>query len=94
LQEGPDPSLKTFGNKTQTELESPYDSEAFARPTVKKWRRRFQQARTDLFDNLRFGKPLTNVVGEAVGFMLAEQIRVSALVRWVESAEHPEKEIE
>jgi transposase len=35
----------------QTELESMYGPEAFARSTVTKWRKRFQEGRTDFIDD-------------------------------------------
>jgi transposase len=37
-----------------------YGSEALALPAARKWRRPFQQGRTDLFDDLRFRRDLTN----------------------------------
>jgi hypothetical protein len=44
----------------RTEPESVDGPEAFALPTMKKWRRHFHQSRTDLFDDPMFGRPLTN----------------------------------
>jgi transposase len=45
------------------ELESVYECEALTLPTVKKWRRRFQEGRRDLFDDSRSGRPLTYDLG-------------------------------
>jgi hypothetical protein len=44
--------------------------EAIARPTVKKSRRRFHQDGTDLCDNPRSRKPVTNALGEAIDLYL------------------------
>jgi hypothetical protein len=52
-----------------TELESAYGPEAPALPTVKKWRRRFHQGRTDLFDDPRSGRSFAG----AIGCMLEER---------------------
>jgi transposase len=41
------------------QLESVCGQGALALPTVRKWRRRFQQGRTDLFDDPKSGRPLT-----------------------------------
>jgi hypothetical protein len=49
-----------------TELESGYGPEALALPTVKKWRTRFHQVRTNLFDGFRCRKVLTNDLGEVI----------------------------
>jgi transposase len=57
----------------QTELELVYGPEALARPTVKKWRRRSHQGRTDLFDDPRSGRPLMNDLAGAIGSMLEEK---------------------
>jgi hypothetical protein len=40
-----------------TDHESLYGAEVRALPTVKKWWKRFQQGRTDLFDDSRSGEP-------------------------------------
>jgi hypothetical protein len=55
-------------------LESMYGSEALARPTVTKWRRRFHQGRTDLFDHHRSGRHLLNVPAVAIGSMFKERL--------------------
>jgi transposase len=57
----------------QLELASVYGLDALALPTVKKWRRRFQQGRTDLFDDPRSGRPLTHDLGEAIRSVLEER---------------------
>jgi hypothetical protein len=56
-----------------TELESVYGPEALALLIVKKWRRRFHQGRTDIFDDSRCGKSLTNDLVGAVGSVLKEE---------------------
>jgi hypothetical protein len=56
------------------EFASVHGLEAFVLLTVKKWWRRFQQGRTDLFDDPRFRKPLTNDLGEVIDFTLAEKL--------------------
>jgi transposase len=44
----------------QTELESLYGPEALALSTVRKWCKRFQEGRTDLMDDPRSEKPVTD----------------------------------
>jgi hypothetical protein len=56
-----------------TELESVYNPEALALPVVKKSRTYFHRGRTDMFDDPRSGKPLTNGLARAIGFMLEER---------------------
>jgi hypothetical protein len=56
------------------ELESVHGPEALARPTVKKWQRRFHQGRTDLFNDSRSGRPLTNDLAGAMGSMVEERL--------------------
>jgi hypothetical protein len=50
-----------------TELESVYGPEALALLTVKKWRGRFHQGRTDLLDDPMSGMPLTNDIAKTIG---------------------------
>jgi hypothetical protein len=57
----------------QAELESVYGTDACKLSTVKKWRLRFLQGRTTLFDDPRSGRTLTNDLAEAVRSMLAEE---------------------
>jgi hypothetical protein len=63
-----------------TEFELVYGPEAFARPVVKKCRRRFQQGRTDLFDDPRSEKPLINDLCEVKSSILAEKLSSSCRV--------------
>jgi hypothetical protein len=51
-------------------LESAYGPEALALSTVKKWRKCFQEGRTDLIDDRR---PVTPDLAEAIQSMLAER---------------------
>jgi transposase len=55
------------------ELESVYGGEALALPTVKKWRKRFQEGRRDLFDDPRSGRPLTCDLDQAIHSVLEER---------------------
>jgi hypothetical protein len=57
----------------RAELESWSGPEASARPTVKKWRRRFWQGIMDRFDDPTSGRPLMNDLGEAIVPMFAER---------------------
>jgi transposase len=61
--------LKT--KEIRAELESVYGPEALALSTVKKWRKRFQKGRTDLIDDRRPGRPVTDDLAEAIQLMLA-----------------------
>jgi transposase len=54
----------------RAELESVYGPEALARSTVKRWRKRFQEGRTDLIDDRR---PVTHDLAEAIQSMLADR---------------------
>jgi transposase len=56
-------------------LELVYDTETLAPSTVKKWLRCIHQGRTDLFDNPRSGRPLTNDLAGAIGSMLGRSDR-------------------
>jgi hypothetical protein len=56
-----------------TEPESGYGPEVLALPTLKRWRRRFHQGRTDLFDDPRSGRLLTNDLAGVIDFMLEEK---------------------
>jgi hypothetical protein len=58
---------------THTEFELVYDPEALALPTGNKWRTGIHQGRTDLFNDSRSGKCLTNDLAGAIGFMLQER---------------------
>jgi transposase len=53
-----------------TERELVYRPEALARPTVRKWQRRFHQVRTDMCNDPRSGRPLKNDLAGAIGPML------------------------
>jgi hypothetical protein len=60
------------GLKTQNiyiELESVYGPEALVLLTVKKWRRHFQQGRTNLFDNPRSTSNWFHACREAIQFV-------------------------
>jgi transposase len=57
----------------QAELGSVYGTEAVALPRVRKWRRRFHQRGTDLFDDLRSAGPLTNDLAGELGSILEEK---------------------
>jgi hypothetical protein len=56
----------------QAELESVYGPEALAPSTVKKWRKRFQEGRTDLIDDPRRGTLVARALAEAIQSMLSE----------------------
>jgi hypothetical protein len=62
------------------ELESGYGPEALALWTVKKWRKRFPEGRTDLIDDRRAGRPVTHDLAEAIQLMLAERPFLSCKV--------------
>jgi hypothetical protein len=64
----------------RAELESVYGPEALARSTVRKWRKRFQEGRTDLIDDRRPGRPITHDLAEAIQSMLAERPFLSCKV--------------
>jgi hypothetical protein len=54
-------TLKGLKNRAiHTELESVYDPEALALPAVDRWRRRFHQGTTDIFDVPRSSGPLAD----------------------------------
>jgi transposase len=57
----------------RAELESVYGPEALALSMVKKWRKSFQEGKTDLIDDRRPGKPVTHDLAEAIQSMLAER---------------------
>jgi hypothetical protein len=57
----------------QGELQSVYGPDACQLTAVKKWRGRFLQGRTDLFDDPRSGRPLTHDLAEAIRSMLTER---------------------
>jgi transposase len=57
----------------QAELESVYGTDACKLSMVKKWRSRFLQGRTTLFNDPRSGRPLTQDLAEAVRSMLDEK---------------------
>jgi hypothetical protein len=61
-----------------TELESVSGPEAFALLTVKKWRRAFHQGRTDLFDDLRWERPLANGLAGQLALCLKKGCSVRA----------------
>jgi hypothetical protein len=63
------------------ELESVYGSEALTVPKVKKCQRRFHHGITDLFDDPRPGRPLTNDLGRAIGSVLEDRPFSSCKVR-------------
>jgi hypothetical protein len=66
--------LKSLKAKAiQAELESVYDTDACKLSTVRKGRLRFLQGRITLFDDPKFGRPITNDLAEAVWFMLPEK---------------------
>jgi hypothetical protein len=55
------------------ELKSVYATEAVAISTVEKWRKRFAERRTSLYDDPRCGRPLTNDLAEVISSMLKER---------------------
>jgi transposase len=63
--------LKT--REIRTELESMSRPGALARSTVNKWHKRFQERRTDLMDDLRSERPVTQDLAEAIQSMLTER---------------------
>jgi transposase len=71
VSEGRDQGLKA--KAIQAELECGYGTDACKLSMVKKWRLRFLQGRTTLFDDLRSGRPLTQDLAEAVRSMLAKR---------------------
>jgi transposase len=67
-------TLKGLKARTiQLELVSVYGLDALALSTMKKWRRCFQQGRTDLFDDPRSGRPLMHDLGEIIRSVLEER---------------------
>jgi hypothetical protein len=56
----------------RTELESVSGPETLALSTVKKWRKRFQEGRTELIYDPRPGRPVTQDLVEAIQSMLRE----------------------
>jgi hypothetical protein len=62
------------------EFEWMYSPEAVALPRVKKWRRRFRQGRTDLFDDPQPGRLWTNDSAGPIGSMLEERLFCSCKV--------------
>jgi transposase len=64
----------------RAELESVYGPEALALSTVKKWRKRFEEGRTDLIDDRRPGRPVTHDLAEAIQSMLTKRPLVSCTV--------------
>jgi transposase len=54
----------------QAELESVSGPEALTLSTVKKWRKRFQEGRTDLIDDPSPGSPVTQDLAGAIQSML------------------------
>jgi hypothetical protein len=74
-------SLKGLKAKgIQDELESVYGTDACKLLMVKKWRLRFLQGRTTLFDDPRFGRLLTQDRDEAVRLMIGEKSFTSCRV--------------
>jgi hypothetical protein len=55
------------------ELELMYGPESLALPTLKKWRSRFHQGKTDLLGDPRSGRCMTNDLPGAVGSILEEK---------------------
>jgi histone-lysine N-methyltransferase SETMAR len=64
----------------QAELESGDGTDACKLSMLKKWRSRFLQGSTTLFDNLRSGRPRTQDLAEAVRSMLNEKPFTSCTV--------------
>jgi hypothetical protein len=64
----------------RTELESVNGREALARSTVKKWRKRVQEGRTDLINDRRPGRPVTHDPVEAIQSMFTERAFLSCKV--------------
>jgi hypothetical protein len=62
-------------NDLHAGVESVRAPEALALPTVKKWWRRFQQGRTDLFDVPMSGNLLTHDLGKEIGSMRAKPVQ-------------------
>jgi hypothetical protein len=66
--------LKGFHASTiAAEPKSVYETEALAISTVKKWRKRFADRRTSLYDDPRCGRSLTNELTEAISSILNER---------------------
>jgi hypothetical protein len=63
-----------------SKLESVSGREAPVILTVKKWRRGFHQVKTDLFDDLRSERPLTNDLVGAISFLFEERLLSSCKV--------------
>jgi transposase len=55
------------------ELMSVYGGNALAIAPVKKWRKRFREGRTDVFDDPRGGHPITQDLAEAIRSVLTER---------------------
>jgi hypothetical protein len=49
-----------LASATAAELKSVYDTEVIALSTMMKWRKRFAEGRTSLYDDPRWRRPLTN----------------------------------
>jgi transposase len=74
-------TLKGFKTREiRAELESVYCPEARALSTVKKWRKRFQEGRTDLIDDRRRGRLVTDDLAEGIQSVLAERPFLSCKV--------------
>jgi hypothetical protein len=65
------------GQAIDAELEHVYHTDAFALPTVKKWRRRFAQGTTSLCDDPRSGRTLTTDLAAAIASLLKEKPFIS-----------------
>jgi hypothetical protein len=55
------------------ELKSVHETEPLALSTVKKWYKRFAEGRTSLCNDSKCGRPLTNVLAEAISSVLKER---------------------
>jgi hypothetical protein len=62
------------------ELQSVYETEAFALSTAEKWHKRSAQGRTSLYDDPRCGIPLTNDLTEAISSVLKERSYLSCKI--------------
>jgi hypothetical protein len=64
----------------QTEFESVYAPEAAAISTLKKWRERFHEGRTDLIDDLKSRRPVTQEFAATIQSMLTQRPFLSCKV--------------
>jgi hypothetical protein len=84
-------ATKGLRASAMAELKSVYDTEALALSTVEKWRKRFAERRTSLYDDPRCGKYLSHDLAEAISSILKERPCLSCkvlcrhfrIVKWI-----------